>query len=191
MDAITALQQRNSSARLSEPAPMGEDRNAIFQAALRAPDHARLRPWRFLTVEGDDRLTLGAKMASAAKFDNPELDAAIYEKLKLAPLRAPLLVIVIAKISEHPKVPEVEQILSAGAAATKLLTAAHALGYAGIWRTGSVSFSRTFMNSIGLQANEKMVGFIYLGTADGPSKILPDMAVDDFFQVWRSVGQSK
>ena len=191
MDAITALQQRNSSARLSEPAPMGEDRNAIFQAALRAPDHARLRPWRFLTVEGDDRLTLGAKMASAAKFDNPELDAAIYEKLKSAPLRAPLLVIVIAKISEHPKVPEVEQILSAGAAATKLLTAAHALGYAGIWRTGSVSFSRTFMNSIGLQANEKMVGFIYLGTADGPSKILPDMAVDDFFQVWRSVGQSK
>ena len=191
MDAITALQQRNSSARLSEPAPIGEDRNAIFQAALRAPDHARLRPWRFLTVEGDDRLTLGAKMASAAKFDNPELDAAIYEKLKLAPLRAPLLVIVIAKISEHPKVPEVEQILSAGAAATKLLTAAHALGYAGIWRTGSVSFSRTFMNSIGLQANEKMVGFIYLGTADGPSKTLPDMAVDDFFQVWRSVGQSK
>ena len=191
MDAITALQQRNSSARLSEPAPIGEDRNAIFQAALRAPDHARLRPWRFLTVEGDDRLTLGAKMASAAKFDNPELDAAIYEKLKSAPLRAPLLVIVIAKISEHPKVPEVEQILSAGAAATKLLTAAHALGYAGIWRTGSVSFSRTFMNSIGLQANEKMVGFIYLGTADGPSKTLPDMAVDDFFQVWRSVGQSK
>ena len=121
MDAITALQQRNSSPRLSEPAPMGEDRNAIFQAALRAPDHARLRPWRFLTVEGDDRLTLGAKMASAAKFDNPDLDAAIYEKLKSAPLRAPLLVIVIAKISEHPKVPEVEQILSAGAAATKLL----------------------------------------------------------------------
>ena len=191
MDAITALQQRNSSPRLSEPAPMGEDRNAIFQAALRAPDHARLRPWRFLTVEGDDRLTLGTKMASAAKFDNPDLDAAIYEKLKSAPLRAPLLVIVIAKISEHPKVPEVEQILSAGAAATKLLTAAHALGYAGIWRTGSVSFSRTFMNSIGLQANEKMVGFIYLGTADGPSKTLPDMAVDDFFQVWRSVGQSK
>ena len=188
MDAITALQQRNSSARLSEPAPTGEDRHAIFQAALRAPDHARLRPWRFLTVEGDARLTLGEKMASAAKIDNPGLDPAIYEKLKLAPLRAPLLVIVIAKISEHPKVPEVEQILSAGAAATKLLTAAHALGYAGIWRTGSVSFSRTFMSSIGLQANEKMVGFIYLGTADGPSKPLPDMAVDDFFQAWRSVG---
>jgi len=187
MDAITALRQRNSSARLTEPAPTGEDRHAIFQAALRAPDHARLRPWRFLTVEGDARLTLGEKMALAAKIDNPELDPAIYEKLKLAPLRAPLLVIVIAKISEHPKVPEVEQILSAGAAATKLLTAAHALGYAGIWRTGSVSFSRMFMNSIGLQANEKIVGFIYLGTADGPSKLLPDMAVEDFFQVWRSV----
>ena len=96
--------------------------------------------------------------------------------------------IVIAKISEHPKVPEVEQILSAGAAATKLLTAAHALGYAGIWRTGSVSFSRMFMSSIGLQANEKIVGFIYLGTTDGRSKPLPDMAVDDFFQAWRSVG---
>ena len=122
MDAITALQQRNSSARLSEPAPTGEDRHAIFQAALRRLIML-VRPWRFLTVEGDARLTLGEKMASKfAKIDNPELDPAIYEKLKLAPLRAPLLVVVIAKISEHPKVPEVEQILSAGATTTKLLT---------------------------------------------------------------------
>ena len=185
MDAITALQQRSSSSRLVAPAPNGDDREAIFQAALRAPDHARLRPWRFLTVEGDARLNLGQKMAAAAIMDNPQLDPVIHAKLQQAPLRAPLIVVAATRISDHPKVPAVEQVLSAGAAVTKMLTAAHALGFAGIWRTGSVSYSRSFMSSMGLQANETIVGFVYLGTADGPSKKLPHLAVNDFFEVWQ------
>ena len=166
MDAITALQQRNSSARLSEPAPAGEDRHAIFQAALRAPDHARLRPWRFLTVEGDARLTLGEKMASAAKIDNPELDLAIYEKLKLAPLRAPLLVIVIAKISEHPKVPEVEQILSAGAVCQNLLVAASLAGFAAQWLTEWYTYDDYIQSLFNIGDHEDIAGFVYLGSAN-------------------------
>ncbi len=184
MNAIDALLNRNSSPKLTEPAPTGEDRETIFQAALRAPDHARLRPWRFLCVEGDDRVAMGQKLADAARFENPELDDTLYQKQLNSPLRAPLLVIAISKITEHPKVPEIEQLLSTGSAVTKMLTAAHALGYAGIWRTGSVSFSRYFMNSIGLASNEKIVGMIYLGSADGTQKTLPEMDTSDFFTQW-------
>ena len=184
MDALTALHNRNSAAKLADPAPQGDDREAIFQAALRAPDHARLRPWRFLTVEGDARLVLGEKMAAAALFENPELDSAIHAKQLLAPMRAPLVIIAAAKIVEHPKVPEIEQLLSAGSAVSQMLTAAHALGFAGMWRTGSVSFSRMFMSSVGLAENETIVGFVYLGTAQGRQKTLPELASNDFFEPW-------
>lgn len=184
MDALTALHNRNSTPKLAEPAPQGDDREAIFQAALRAPDHARLRPWRFLTVEGDARLALGEKMAAAALFENADLDPAIHDKQLVAPMRAPLVIVAAAKIVEHAKVPEIEQLLSAGAAVSQMLTAAHALGFAGIWRTGSVSFSRMFMESIGLAANETIVGFIYLGTPEGRQKTLPTLSSQDFFEAW-------
>ena len=184
MDAITALLNRNSTPKLIDPAPTSDDRETIFQAALRAPDHARLRPWRFLCIEGDSRILLGEKLAAAAKYENPDIDEAIYNKQLNSPMRAPLVVIAVAKITEHPKVPEIEQLLSAGAAVTKMLTAAHALGYAAIWRTGSVSFSRFFMYSIGLVANEKIVGIVYLGSANGAQKPLPSMETADFFSTW-------
>lgn len=184
MDAITALHTRNSAAKLTEPAPTAEDREQIFQAALSAPDHARLRPWRFLTVEGEARKVLGEKMAAASLKDKPELEDTIYNKLLSAPLRAPLILIAVAKIQIHPKVPEIEQLLSAGSAVSQMLVAAHALGYAGIWRTGSVSFSRTFMDSMGLAANEKIVGFIYLGSINGTAKPLAKLSSSEFFSEW-------
>ncbi len=184
MDAITALHTRNSSPLLVEPAPQGRDREQIFQAALRAPDHARLRPWRFLCVEGEARQRLGELLCEAALVDDLQLDSAKQTKLKNAPLRAPLIIVVAARISEHPKVPEVEQILSAGAALTNMLNAAHALGFACIWRTGAISYSRTLMGRLGLQANEKIVGFLYLGSAGGELKALPEFDSGDFFEQW-------
>lgn len=186
MDAITALLTRNSTAKLTEPAPAGQDRETIFQAALRAPDHMRLRPWRFLVVEGDARIALGEKMAAAALADNPDLDPVIHAKLLKAPMRAPMVVIAAAKVQTHAKVPEVEQLLSAGAAVTQLLVASHALGYAGIWRTGSVSFNRQFMSSVGLASNEIIVGFVYLGSAEGTTKTLAPIASEDYFASWPS-----
>ena len=186
MDAITALLTRNSTPKLTEPAPLGQDRETIFQAALRAPDHMRLRPWRFLVVEGDERIALGEKMAAASLADNPDLDPVIHAKLLKAPLRAPMVIIAAAQVKPHTKVPEIEQLLSAGAAVTQLLVASHALGYAGIWRTGSVSFNRQFMASVGLASNEIIVGFVYLGSPEGTQKTLPPVVSADYFESWTS-----
>ena len=113
-----------------------------------------------------------------------EADEAAQTKARNAPLRAPLLVVVICRLSEHPKVPHVEQRLSAGCAAHGLLQAAEALGYAGIWRTGDVAFDRDFMNAMGLDASEEITGFVYLGTREGNAKPLPDMDPAEFNQYW-------
>ena len=173
---------------LQEPGPDTEALNSILDSALRVPDHGKLGPWRLVVFQHEDRADFGHLLAARWQVLNPDANEAQIRFEQNRFMRAPTVIAVISERKAGHKIPEWEQILSAGAATTKLLTAAHALGYAGIWRTGSVSFSRTFMNSIGLQANEKMVGFIYLGTADGPSKPLPDMAVDDFFHAWQSVG---
>ena len=184
MDAINALLTRNSCALLEEPAPQGAVREQIFQAALRAPDHANLKPWRFLCVEGDARQELGQLMCESALKDRPDLDEATQKKLSQAPLRAPLVIIVVARITEHPKVPELEQLLSAGAALSNMLIAAHATGFAGIWRTGDISFSRSFMDVVGLSNNEQIIGFLYLGTAKAKAKKLPNLSTAEYFEIW-------
>ena len=182
MDAITALHSRNSSARLTEPAPRGSDREAIFQAALRSPDHAGLKPWRFLLYEDESRLYLGESMLSVALREEPLLAIPAQEKLRVAPLRAPLVIVVVAKVVEHPKVPEIEQLLSAGAAATQMLLAAHALGYAGIWRTGAIAYNLHLPEVLSLAAGERIIGFLYLGTADGRRKTLSALQTQDYFE---------
>ena len=115
---------------------------------------------------------------------NPDADEAALTKAENAPLRAPLVLVVVCRLSEHPKVPHVEQRLSAGCAAHGILLAAEALGYAGIWRTGDVSFDRAFMNALGLESNEEISGFLYLGTRDGEPKPLPSLQAADYCRSW-------
>ena len=142
MQALDALLNRVSVPRLGEPAPTAAQRELLFRAALRAPDHAQLRPWRFLTVEGEARGRLGELLASAVLAADPQAPAAALEKARAMPLRAPLLVLVIARLNSHFKVPQNEQVLSAACAAHGLLLAAHALGYvAGALRTEVNSFT--------------------------------------------------
>ena len=184
MDAIDALLGRNSAPQLTDPAPRGEQLQTIFKAALRAPDHARLKPWRFLVIEGQGRHHLGEVFAQAAQADDAAMGRQALEKLRVNPLRAPMIIAVITRLQQHPKVPEIEQYLSAGSAAHGMLLAAHALGFGAIWRTGPMTFHPGVHRALGLQANEKLVGFIYLGTRVGEAKPLPDYAICDFFQYW-------
>jgi nitroreductase len=184
MDALTALLTRNSCARLAEPAPDGAAREQIFRAALRAPDHARLTPWRFLVVEGEDRHRLGAALARAMQRHAPGSDEQALEKLRANPLRAPLVLVLLACVSEHPKVPEIEQLLSTACAAGNMLLAAHALGFGGIWRTGSVSYTAELREELGLRAQERVIGFLYLGTPEGAPKPLPELTTAAHFRRW-------
>ena len=184
MSAMEVLLGRNSATHLDATDPRGEELNTLLQAGLRAPDHARLKPWRFLVVEGQGRVALGDVFAQVALADNPTMDAAALDKLRSKPLRAPLIVIVVARLQEHPKVPEVEQLLSAGCAAHAILLAAHARGFAGIWRTGSMAFHPGVYRSLGLKPNEKIVGFLYLGTREGEPRVPPRYDVCDFVEYW-------
>jgi len=183
-EPLSLLQQRNSAPKLTDPAPSSAELDDIFQAALRAPDHAWLRPWRFLTIAGERRGALGELLERCLVARNPEADEAARTKAHNAPLRAPLVVVAVVKLSEHPKVPHVEQRLSAGCAVHGILLAVHALGYAGIWRTGAAAFDRAVMDGLGLGADEEIVGFIYLGTREGKPKPIPQLATADFVSAW-------
>jgi nitroreductase len=183
-DILNFLQNRNSAPRLKAPAPGAAELEAIFRAALRVPDHAWLRPWRFLTIAGDRRQDFGRLLEHCLLLRDPDADDAARAKALKGPLRAPLLVIVVARLSEHPKVPALEQRLSAGCAAHAILLAAEACGYAGIWRTGAAAFDRNVMTALGLAGHEEIVGFLYLGTRDGGAKSLPELETGDFVSSW-------
>lgn len=183
-DLLHLLQQRNSSPRLEAPGPDDAELRELVAAAIRAPDHAWLRPWRFISVAGERRDELGKVLDNALLARNPEADYAAREKARCAPLRAPLVLVVVARITEHPKVPAVEQRLSAGCAAQSILLGAEALGYAGVWRTGDPAYDPAVMAALGLAENEEIVGFLYLGTRSGKSKPLPDLAPEDFLSSW-------
>jgi nitroreductase len=184
MNALDALLQRVSVSKLTEPAPAQSQREAIFGAALRAADHGRLRPWRFLVIEGDAREQLGALYATAGLENNPATPAEALERARQLPLRAPLIVVVIASCVEHPKVPEIEQVISAGAAAQNMITAAYALGVGAIWRTGEFAYHPSVGRGLGLAPHEKIVGYLYLGTPVGAMGEVPKLLLKDFFSTW-------
>ena len=183
MDALEALHGRVSSSRLTGEIDEARLEN-IFRAALRAPDHAQLRPWRFLTIRGDARLNLGALYARAELTQTPSLGSADLEKLKSKPLRAPLIIVAIVRVTEHPKVPEVEQILSTGAAMQNMLLAAYAQGVGAMWRTGGMAYSKIVCDGLGLEENEKIVGFLYLGRDPGKLRTAKALNIDDYVKEW-------
>lgn len=183
-EPIELLLRRNSSPRLQAPAPDRDELELLFRAALRAPDHAWLRPWRFLVIQGARRHALGQVLLDSLLRHDPDADEAVRTKALNAPLRAPLVIVVLAAITEHPKVPAVEQRLSAGCAAHAILLAAEALGYAGVWRTGNAAYDPKVIADIGGADNQEIVGFLYIGTRDGCAKNLPSMNPDEFVSHW-------
>jgi nitroreductase len=176
VDAISTLLTRCSAKRTVDPAPAPEDLHVMLRAAVQAPDHGRLRPWRFITVQGEARHTLGRIFADALAERDPEASAAALEREAAKLLRAPLVIVVACHPSDGNGVPEIEQIVSAGAAAQNILLAAYQLGYGAMWRTGAQAYDRTVHAALGLDQSDTIVGFVYVGTLESP---LPErVAVD-------------
>lgn len=184
MEALDLLLNRVSVTRLSDPAPTTAQLDIMFRAALRAPDHGQLRPWRFLTIQGEARERMGDVMAESLLVRQPEATPEAVQKARKMPLRAPLLVVVIARVVPHPKVPDNEQVLAAGCAAHGLLLAAHAQGLGAVWRTGEFSYDRYLAKALGLEENELMLGFIYLGTPDGKLRTPSELDPAEFVGSW-------
>lgn len=177
MDAVHALTTRTSPLQLGEPAPDEAALDAMLRAAVRAPDHGRLRPWRFILISGAARQRLGDVLADALHRRDPNLPDQALSKERGKPLRAPLVIVVAAKLREHPGVPAIEQTISAGAAAQNILVAAHALGFGAFWRTGAAAYDDSVKTALGLHREDDVVGFLYVGTpvvaAPPPSMLDP------------------
>ena len=185
MDALTALHSRNSVGLLIEPGPNKQQLDNIIKAGIRACDHGWLRPWKYLVIEGSALKKFGNVLEKTkSTMEGRTLDKDEAEKIRSKALRAPMIIAVVAKIVEHPKVPEIEQIMSAAASAQMMMTAAHAQGIGAIWRSGALMFEKTMHSELNLNDNDSLVGFIYLGTPKA-IKSLSELNSDDFIEYWK------
>jgi nitroreductase len=165
-ETLALLQQRRSVAAqwLRAPAPDPREVDTLLTIASRVPDHGRLAPWRFIIIEGDARHRIGETIAAACTADQPDADSdkLALERSRLA--RAPLVIAVVSRARPHVKIPEWEQVLSAGAVCMNLLTAATAMGYGANWITEWYAFDRRVLDALGLDPDERIAGFVHIGT---------------------------
>ena len=184
MDAYEALVTRVSPVEIGDPAPDEETLRKIVAAALRAPDHGRLHPWRFISIRGEGRQRLGDVFASALQRRNPKATPELLERERQKPLRGPLLLVAVARIAEPSKIPAVEQILSAGAATQNIMLASHALGFASMWKTGEAAYDQSVKEALGLDASETIVGLLYIGTPKAMPKPPAPLDPANFIKNW-------
>jgi nitroreductase len=161
---IDSLLSRASVKELGEPGPGDADLKLIFEAAVRAPDHGKLRPWKFYIIRGDARIRLSELFVAGVKRREPGATEGQIDKERGKPLRAPLTIGLVVKTVVGHKVPEIEQALSAGSAAMNMLNAIHALGYGAKWVTGANCYDPEFKRDFGLDPADQLIGFIHVGT---------------------------
>jgi nitroreductase len=174
-NAIDLLTTRRSfkPVELAGPAPSAAEVDKMLTVASRVPDHGKLTPWRFIVFEGDARQKAGAAIEAAfrAKYPDAKPEQVEYERNRLA--RAPLVVAVVSRAGPHVKIPEWEQVLSAGAAAMNLVLAAHALGFGANWITEWYAYDRGVLDALGLEPHERIAGFIHIGRPPGAPEDRP------------------
>lgn len=151
---------------LTTPGPTVAELDQIMEIGIRVPDHGKIAPWRLVVYQGDMREVVGEKLAEIWKAKHPEADDEMLDVERKRFLPAPVTIGVLAKPQAHPKVPELEQILSAGCVCFNLVHAAHAHGYAAHWVTRWFSFDQDAATMLGAQEGEQFVGFVHMGTAE-------------------------
>lgn len=187
MEALAAILGRRTvpQVKMAGPGPDPEQLARILAAGAAAPDHGKLRPWRFLVVEGEARARLGELFVRGLLAADPAASPAEIEKQRTAPLRAPLLIVVVARVDRRQgKIPEIEQIASTAAAAQNILLAAHAMGFAGKWSTGKNAYDPTIRAGLGVGPGEHIVGFLYIGSYGQPQEPSPRPELTSLVARW-------
>ena len=170
MELIDLIHTRHSIPKVKpDPIPRAMIEQ-LLSAAVQAPNHHRVRPWRFVVLQGDARLRLGDAMAQALKRRQPDTLEEALAVERSRPLRAPLLIAVGVDKPSDPKVLEIENVCAAAAAAQNLLLAAHALGLGAMWRTGSAATDPEIKAFLGFAPEQHLISFIYIGYPDGEYK---------------------
>ncbi len=184
MELLHGLLNRVSVQRLQAPAPSKAQLELMLQAALRAPDHGNLKPWRAVMVEGAGLDKLGQLLHQAQLERSPDSDAQTLERCLNMPHRAPSILVLIASPKAHPKVPTAEQVQATAAAGHAILLAAYAQGIGAVWRTGWVVTNPTIKQAFDLQEGEQMIGMIYMGTPCIALKSAPVVNSQAFLKHW-------
>ena len=184
MDALELLIGRESAVKLASPGPDQEALDKMFQSALRAPDHGRLRPWRFVIVPEDKRERFGELMADCLRRMDPAVSADALQRERDKAMRAPVIVVAAAAIQRGHKIAESEQFASAAAAAENIMLAANALGFGAMWKTGAPAYDATVKQALGLDPDNDSVGFLSVGTQVGGGSPAARPVVRDLVSVW-------
>ena len=172
---ISLLQSRRSGRPrdMVAPGPTPDELARILAVAARTPDHGKLAPWRFIHVPQDRRDAFARLLHRAYRLDNPAPTRLELEAVERFARQAPELVIVLFSPVVPSKIPVWEQELSCGAACMNLLTATHALGYTGGWITGWAAYSQMVLRALGAHGQERIAGFMFLGTPGAPQEERP------------------
>ena len=186
LDLLRALDNRRSvpAKQLSGPGPDESTLQRMLRSAVRVPDHGKRVPFRFLVLRGDDRHVLGERVAARGIELFPEAGPSAVEKDRTRFSHAPIIVAVIARLGPDEKIPEFERTLTAGCVCFALLQAAQAFGFGAVWLTGWPAYDEQVKQWLGLAAEERITGFIHIGTPklEAPERDRPDPA--DLTQIW-------
>ena len=166
MDALEAILTRHSIAKVKSDPVLRKVIEKLLHAAVQAPNHYRVRPWRFVVLTGKSRQALGQVMAQVLKKRNPEMPEDGLEKERAKPLRAPLLIAVGVDKSDDPRVLDIENICAVAAAVENLLLAAHAEGLGAMWRTGPAVRDPEVKQFLGFESIQELISFVYIGYPD-------------------------
>ncbi|WLS02355.1 nitroreductase family protein [Shinella oryzae] len=165
--------------QMGEPGPSTEEVEAMLTLASRVPDHGKLAPWRFIVYRGAERKRISEALAKIAMADKPDLSEEMVKVETTRLTRAPVVIAVISRAAPHFKVPEWEQVMSAGAVCLNLVMAANAHGYASNWLTEWYAFDTRAYPILGVNEGEKVAGFIHIGTPTVPPTERPRPALSD------------
>lgn len=180
-DALKAYLETRRTIPANAMTGPGPDRDTIqkmLTLATRVPDHGKLAPWRFIVFRNHGRDRAGARLAETALRKEPDMPAERREQEETRITRAPVVIAVVSTAGDHPKIPEWEQVLSAGAVCLNLFMAANAYGFAANWLTEWISYDTEALEILGVEPGERIAGMLHIGTPGLPPSERPRPDVD-------------
>jgi len=163
MDILEAIHTRQSVGKVKPDPIAREVIEQLLSAAVQAPNHFKVRPWRFVVLTGTGREKLGEAIAQSTRTNKPEATEEDLQRDRALPLRAPVVIAVGVDKPAIPKAKEIENVCATAAAIQNMLLAAHALGLAAIWRTGPSATDPAIKQFLGWEADQHLIGFVYIG----------------------------
>lgn len=183
--SLEFLLSRASTDNLVEPPPKGDQLRNILSAALRAPDHGRMRPWRYTVIKGKHREAFAQVVLEAMDRQEPDAPAAKKAKRRDRFSSMPMIIALGMHIEPDGKIPVIEQEMSVAAGAMNVLNALHAEGFGGVWVTGAFSEDRALLETLGLKEPHRLAGFLFVGTPEKPVEGRKRADVDDYMAIWK------